>query len=392
MKLIADEITIFESPDPAGIYCYTPAVIVGEKGRLIAAVDLGGPGTPALEGPRSEKGDFASGNQVRVFLSDDGGVKWRESSTRIALAHETLFRAGGFLYMLGHAGKLQICRSADNGETWSEPSTLEESHSWHQSCTHVEFANGKVYVIYEERLGHKTWPDVALVLMSAKTDADLLKRESWIFSEPYDPSPDIESMRGTGACMFHRTEYTDGYYQYPGILESHVVAVHDPKHRLYDPSFRSFMILARAHTGFKNRGAILKGVEHEDGSLAIERYELDGGEKLFYLPFPGGDLKFHLDYDPVSKLYWMVNSQIDGIHCDRRRMQLMFSPDCFNWTYAGMLAVGPSENGSRHYATLAFDGDDIVVVSRSGDERAKNPHDNNLTTFHRVKNFRSLIY
>jgi hypothetical protein len=192
--------------------------------------------------------------------------------------------------------------------------------------------------------------------------------------------------------MFNRNDNAEGGYSYPGVLESHVVAVHDPKHKLYDPSFKSFMILMRAYTGFKNRGALLKGVEREDGSLAIERYEIENGERLFFIPFPGGDLKFHLDYDPVSKLYWMVASQIDGVHCDRRRLQLMFSPDCFNWTYAGMVAVGPSENGSRHYATLAFDGDDIIVLSRSGDERAKSPHDNNLATFHRVKNFRSLIY
>ena len=48
MKLIADEQILFESPDPAGIYCYTPAILVGENRRLIAAVDLGGPGTAAL--------------------------------------------------------------------------------------------------------------------------------------------------------------------------------------------------------------------------------------------------------------------------------------------------------------------------------------------------------
>lgn len=101
-------------------------------------------------------------------------------------------------------------------------------------------------------------------------------------------------------------------------------------------------------------------------------------------------MKFHLDYDPVSRLYWMVASQADGIHSNRRRLRLLYSPDCLNWTEAGMVAVGPSENGSRHYATLAFFGEDLVVLSRSGDRRAKSAHDNNLTTFHKVRNFRSL--
>ena len=41
---------------------------------------------------------------------------------------------------------------------------------------------------------------------------------------------------------------------------------------------------------------------------------------------------------------------------------------------------------------MAIDGDDLVIVSRSGDEHARNAHDGNLVTFHRVRNFRSLVY
>jgi hypothetical protein len=37
------------------------------------------------------------------------------------------------------------------------------------------------------------------------------------------------------------------------------------------------------------------------------------------------------------------------------------------------VTVGSSENGSRHYATLALDGDDIVALRCSGDERARAP-------------------
>jgi len=31
-------------------------------------------------------------------------------------------------------------------------------------------------------------------------------------------------------------------------------------------------------------------------------------------------------------------------------------------------------------------------VSRSGDENARTAHDGNIVTFHRVRNFRSLVY
>ena len=150
MKLIADEQILFESPDPAGIYCYTPAILVGENRRLIAAVDLGGPGTAALEGPRSRTGDYQAGNQIRIFLSDDGGESWRESASRLPMMHETLFRTSSGLWMLGHSGALLISRSTDNGESWSTLAVLESEHHHHQSCGRVDIHNGRVYAVSGE--------------------------------------------------------------------------------------------------------------------------------------------------------------------------------------------------------------------------------------------------
>ena len=44
------------------------------------------------------------------------------------------------------------------------------------------------------------------------------------------------------------------------------------------------------------------------------------------------------------------------------------------------------------WRVVAIDGNDLVILSRSGDQRAKSAHDGNLITFHRVKNFRKLVY
>jgi hypothetical protein len=41
---------------------------------------------------------------------------------------------------------------------------------------------------------------------------------------------------------------------------------------------------------------------------------------------------------------------------------------------------------------MVIDGDDLVILSRSGDVRAASAHDGNLVTFHRVKFFRDLVY
>ena len=53
-----------------------------------------------------------------------------------------------------------------------------------------------------------------------------------------------------------------------------------------------------------------------------------------------------------------------------------------------MVAEGRGKLDSRHYARLLFDGDDLLVLARSGDCRAKTLHDGNLITLHRVRNFR----
>jgi hypothetical protein len=52
----------------------------------------------------------------------------------------------------------------------------------------------------------------------------------------------------------------------------------------------------------------------------------------------------------------------------------------------------PVHQASRHYACMAIDGDDLVILSRSGDERATSAHDGNLITFRRVREIRGLVY
>ena len=69
-----------------------------------------------------------------------------------------------------------------------------------------------------------------------------------------------------------------------------------------------------------------------------------------------------------------------------------------DWCMAGIVARGDEENHSRHYASMAFDGDDLVVLSRSSDARAlpsdpaRRCHDGNVITCHVVENFRDLVY
>ena len=382
--IVASEVVITESPAPDSVFLYTPGIVEGFDGRLVVSVDYGGPGTSVLDGSRSDFGDYKSGNQLRVLLSDDEGKTWRETSARIPMMHEILFKAGKSLYMIGHSGRLLITRSDDNGETWSEPSVLCPEPRWHQSCAPVDIHDGKITLVYEKWVsdGHP-WPGVGPVLMQAKVDDDLTEASSWKFSDLYNPDEDMEASRPSGIPLTDPGK--------AGILETNVIRVYDEKNPFYDPSGKSVVLMMRASVGLPDIGVMMKGVEKPDGSLAVEKLKKNGRE-MYFAHIPGADLKFYVVYDPESRLYWLLHSQMDGRMNYRRRLALSYSPDLLKWTFAGLVAVGPADNAARHYASMIIYGDDLLIVSRSGDERARNSHDGNLVTFHRVKDFRSLIY
>ena len=383
-RMLGTESVIAVSPCADSIYLYTPAIVEGSDGRYVVAVDYGGPGTGALDGPKSDFGDYPAGNQIRVLLSDDHGAHWRETSARIPMMHEILFKAGESLYMIGHSRRLLICRSDDNGETWTEPAVLCAEGRWHQSCASVDVHDGRVTLVYERWLseGHP-WPGVGPVLMQAPVSADLTLASSWKFSPLYDPDPAMEAARSAGLAL-------DGEGR-SGLLETNVVRVEDPSRPFYDSTGRSVVLLSRANVGMPDIGVMLRGRELEDGSLLVDRWPRKDGEALF-AHIPGGHLKFHIVYDSESRLFWLLHSQSDGIMQERRRLALSYSPDLLRWTFAGLVAVGPSDHSARHYATMIIDGDDLCIVSRSGDLSARTAHDGNIVTFHRVKDFRSLVY
>ena len=81
MPIIADETVLYHSPDPAGLYCYTPWIDHAFNGRLAASFDIAGPSLKKESGPFSDHGDYGA-NQLRIYLSDDNGMTWRESGRR----------------------------------------------------------------------------------------------------------------------------------------------------------------------------------------------------------------------------------------------------------------------------------------------------------------------
>ena len=84
------EINVFESPDPERIYAYSPGITRLPSGRLIATMDLGGPGACDLQGEKWVKTEPDWDVQGRIYTSDDGG-EHLDSTRGISLHARTSF-------------------------------------------------------------------------------------------------------------------------------------------------------------------------------------------------------------------------------------------------------------------------------------------------------------
>ncbi|PHX70404.1 MAG: hypothetical protein CK548_09430 [Opitutia bacterium] len=408
--LADDFVVLAESPSPKDNYSRTPGLARLPDGRLVATFNFSGGG--------KESG--------RVMTSDDRGRTWAQRGT-FAFGQARPFVAGRSLYVLGVRGDLMIMRSDNGGETWTATARLTEGLAWHQSACNVWYTRGHVYLVMERKVGteNKAWPvgSLAPVLMRARADADLTRRENWTFASelvfadllrgyrqnqpeldffgvPFFPQAYPERLP-VATTPKRRTNSPMGW------LETNVVQITDPDHYWYDPDGRTFHLFMRAHTGGTGYAALAKVVERPDGSMHTTLETAPSGKKVLFLPLPGGQMRFHLCYDEVTRLYWLLSSQAtdsmtraDRLPADRydlpnnerHRLQLHFSKNMVDWCFAGLVAKGGSPRESRHYAAMVIDGEDLHILSRSGDHRAATAHDGNLITFHTVKAFRRLVY
>jgi hypothetical protein len=405
---------VFESPDPEHIYCFSPGIAILPTGRFVATLDLGGSGINQLEGPfgLSNRGKYVQG---RVLVSDDQGTTWQHR-LRFPFMHARPFYAGGSLYILGHCINLMIIRSDDDGETWTDPMCLTTSGDWHQAPSNVHTANGFIYLVMENIHYHDiaNWPVslMAPVLMRGAVGSDLTKPDNWTFASEIVARDAFTSSQLDFFGVPFYSEHTGAKAGRAscapiGWLETNVVQFVDPHHCWHDPSGRTFHLWMRAHTGGTGYAAIAKVVEQDDGTMTTSLETVPSGKTIVFVPCPGGQMKFHIVYDEQTKLYWLLSSQatdsmthVDMLPADRfdlpnnerHRLQLHFSRNCIDWCFAGMVSLSQSPKQARHYASMIINGDDLVILSRSGDEYAKDAHNGNLITLHTIAHFRDLVY
>ena len=410
-ELLANEHhVLYESVDPDRLYAYTPGICRLRSGRLVATMDQGGPGVADLEGPKGLLGDGRNPWQGIVWTSDDHGATWVER-TRFPFMHARPFVAGDRVYVLGHNSDLTIIASDDGGVTWSGPVELTSDQFWHQSACNVIYANDAVYLVMERRtrFDHPGWyvSELAPVLMKGPLSADLTEAASWTFASEL-PFYEVEATLGNVPVpFFNPGTVSEGRKMNPiGWLESNVVQFLDPDHVWHDPSGRRFHLWMRAHTGGTGLACVAKVVEDENGQMTTMLEQTPAGQPFLYVPCPGGQMRFHILYDEPTQLFWLLGSIATDSACKPEQMPenrynlpnnerhvqgLHYSRNCIDWIPAGIVAKGNTAGESRHYASMVTDGDDLHILSRSGDHRAKNAHDGNQITFHTVRDFRSLV-
>lgn len=408
-----DPVVVYESPKPEAVFAYSPGLAVLPDGTLVATFDH-------EHTVKDETCPDGSPLKGRICTSSDGGRTWVQRAA-MPIYHARPFVAGNSVYVLGHNMNLGVMRSDDGGVTWSNVSWLSKDQEWHQAPCNVHYCRGRVYLVME-RVTDPSWPEwpvhiMAPVLMSAPVNADLTQRDAWTFSSEItyrEVIAEYGKPNLIGVPFFTKGDVTPDIpddhrpMATPGWLETNVVQFTDPNHIWFDPNGRTFHLWMRAHTGSTNYAAILKAVESEDAkSITVSVEKAPSGEPIVFVPCPGGHMKFHILYDEPSQRFWMLTTQpTDSMtrpdrlpaerfnlpSNERQRLVLYFSRNCMDWCFAGRVDDTGAYGQSRHYASMVIRGDDLCVLSRSGDERAKSAHDTNLITFHTVRGFRGLVY
>lgn len=345
-----------------GKYIGSPSIAILPDGTYVASHDIFGP-----------KSRF---NRTCVFGSSDRGQAWQHLSDIEGAFWNTLFVHRGVLYAIGASaryGDTVIRRSDDGGRTWTTPKDrhsglLLTDERYHCAPQPVLFHKGRIWRAMEDAGGGGGWgKHFRAFMMSVPEDADLLEADNWTVSNR----------------LTSDTSWLDGKFH--GWLEGNAVATPEGK------------VVNILRVDVPTGGGMAAVIQvSDDGTTS----SFDPETGLFEMP--GGSTKFAIRYDPQSKYYWALANAIPERHLGQRgpggtrnTLALMRSADLRNWEVRSYVAYHPDvRNHGFQYPDWQFDGDDIIVASRTayddGKGGAHNFHDANYLTFHRIADFRNV--
>lgn len=350
-----------------GQFVGSPSVAILPDGVILASHDI--------FGPRSS--EHQSGITL-VFRSHDDGQTWAQVSIVQPAFWSSLFVYDGAVYLFGtthHHGLVVIRRSTDAGTSWSVPDDMDTGlltlrGQFHTAPMPMLFHEGRVWRAVEDATSGTVWGRrYNPMMMSAPIGTDLLRRESWRFSE----------------VLFHLPGWLGG--RFGGWLEGNAIDL--PDGRVAD------MLRVDYAPGGKAALVVLNPEENT----------LEFSPKNGFVDLPGGATKFSLRRDPESPdkspVYWTLTNAVPQDHASdkpnhagiRNTLVLYRSTDLHHWEPRSVVLYHPdSHRHAFQYADWTFERNDIVAVCRTAweDDRggAPNEHDANYLTFHRIPDFR----
>ncbi|MBE6559963.1 MAG: exo-alpha-sialidase [Ruminococcaceae bacterium] len=308
-----------------------------------------------------------------IFRSDDDGATWKYVSELYPCFWGKMFIHRGDLYMLAVSteyGDLLIGKSTDGGKTFGVPTVLLRGTSgFEQKGVHK---NPQPVIEYGGRIWNTlewgSWASGghAAMLASAPADADLLDAGSWLFSPPvpYDPA-----WQGT----------VEGPSR--GCIEGCLTAA--PDGQLYN------VMRYQTDKCTPEYGRVIVMKVFPDEPERPQEFER-------VIDFPGNHSKFVILHDEVSGLYLSLVSYLteENAPRGRNRLALIASDDLWRWRHVydvyNYLHMDPAEIGFQ-YIDLMIEGDDLLFLSRTAWNGARNYHDANFSVFSRIRNFRDLL-
>ena len=311
-------------------------------------------------------------NLTLIFRSDDDGKTWHYVTELFPCFWGKLFVHKGEVYMLSTSteyGDLLIGKSSDGGMTFDAPSVIlrgscsNKKAGVHRSPQNILYRNGRIYVTFEWGAWNEHYH--AAMYMSCDENADLLDADSWTVTPPlkYDESWEGVAVGPSTGC----------------IEGTPVVA---PDGRLLN-----IMRYDTPNT-VPNYGLVL--------AFEIDTEKPESQLKYSHaIKLPGNMSKFMIKKDEKTGDYYTVISRITDAKKirDRSLLSLMRSRDLESWELVSDIFdyrhLDSAKNGFN-YIAFEIEGDDIIFQSRTALNFARNYHDANYATFHRIENFRNL--
>ena len=375
-------VEVKHQPERSKTYIGSPSLVRLPDGALLASHDYFGQ-LFTLEG---ENG------LTSIYRSEDKGQTW-ENITHIVNAYwGTMISLPDAVYHIGVTrdyGAVVVRRSTDGGFTWSVPqdgrtgviirgTPAGQPHQYRIETSGTELVhNGRVFKCFDKHVIEPGGPEwradkFATGVMSAKIGTDLLDANNWTISN---------------LVRFDYSQYGDPEVAEEGNGWLEGTLVPGPDGTLTE--------LIRMHLKKHNKAGLL--TLSDDGRDLAFDYR-DG-----IIDFVGGESRFIVRRDPKTGLYVTFSNYVamegDTALTNRNRLCLAVSEDLRHWRIVrdaltddtGLTPEFSSQLTGFQYCAWHFDGDDIILLSRTAYRGANTFHNANRLTFHRFEHWRKWL-